>query len=109
MGIRVIVLIFSVAAEELLLGILVGDISKVSPVVATELLQVQSADNIPVLILVVGVVYHAVGMLGESLLADEVRLLDEIALCIFVDESELGKLGVVLKLLVVAVAIGVMQ
>ena len=71
-GIRIIVLILPVAAEEFLLGILVGDISKVSPVVAAELLQVQSADNIPVLILVVGIVYHAVGMLGESLLADEV-------------------------------------
>ena len=61
------------------------------------------------LILVVGIVYHAVGMLGESLLADEVRLLDLVALCILVDESELGKLGVVLELLVVAVAIGIMQ
>ena len=108
-GIRIIVLILSVAAKELLLGILVGDISKVSPVVAAELLQVQSADNIPVLILVIGIVYHAVGMLGESLLADEVRLLDEITFCIIVNESELGKLGVVLELLVVAVAIGIMQ
>ena len=109
MGIRIIVLILSVVAEELLLGILVGDISKVSPVVAAELLQVQAADNIPVLILVVGVVYHAVSMLGEALLADEVRLLDLVALCIIVNESELGKLGVILKLLVVAVAIGIMQ
>lgn len=61
------------------------------------------------LILVVGIVYHAVGMLGESLLADEVRLLNLVAFCIIVNESELGKLGVVLKLLVVAVAIGIMQ
>ena len=61
------------------------------------------------LILVVGIVYHAVGMLGESLLADEVRFLDEITFCIIVNESELGKLGVVLELLVVAVAIGIMQ
>ena len=109
MGIRIIVLILAVAAEELLLCVLIGDIGKVTPVVATELLEVQAADYVPVFILVVGVIYHAVGVLGQSLLADEVRFLNLVALCILIDESKFLKLGVVLELLVVAVAIGIVQ
>ena len=84
-GIRIIVLILAVAAEELLLCILIGDIGKVTPVVATELLEVQASDYVPVFILVVGVIYHAVGVLGQSLFADEVRQLYLVALCILVN------------------------
>ena len=88
---------------------MVGDIGEVAPVAATELLEVQAADDIPVLILVVGVIYDTVSVLGQTLLAHEVRMFDGIAVCILVDETKLRELAVALELLVVTISVGVVE
>ena len=107
MGIRIIVFILTIAAQELVFCCLIGNIGEIAPVVATELLKVQSANNIPVFILVVGVIHDAIGVLGQPLLAHKVGTLYEIAVCIIEGETKLSKFRLALELVVVAITIGV--
>ena len=75
-GIRIIVFVVAVL-QNLLLHHGVGGIGDVAEVVAVEVLQREASDDVPRLVLVVGVPHEAVGVLCEPLLSHEVRLLAE--------------------------------
>ena len=62
-SVRGIILIILAVRSELVVNLLVFDISKISEVIATELLKVQATHYIPVLIFVVEIVDNAVGVL----------------------------------------------
>ena len=78
--------------------------------VALETLQRQTADNVPVQVLEVDVPHHAVSILFQTLLADEVGAFQLAAVTQGdVGQTKLTQLVVQTELVVVAVAVGVMQ
>ena len=87
-GIRVVV--FVVAISKILLthsGI--SGVCDVAKVVTVEVLDRQSPDDIPRIILVIGVPHQSVGILRETLLAYKVRTLDVVTFGIRSHQSEL--------------------
>ena len=108
MGVGVIILV--VAVGKILFGdVRMSCISEVAEVVAVEVLQREAADDVPQLVLVVGVPHEAIGVLRETFLADEVCLLDIVAVCVLHAQTKLREFVVRAELLVVAVAIGIVQ
>ena len=67
-GVRIVVFVLAVA-KIFLLQRLAANVGDVAPVVAAELLQVHTADDIPVVVFEVHVVDHAVAVLCQTLLA----------------------------------------
>ena len=89
---------------------LVLDIREVAEVIAVELLNGESADDVPVLVLIVHVAHQSVSVLCKSLLAYEVRLFQRGTVCErIVIQSEFLQFVVQSELLVVAVAVGVVE
>ena len=76
---------------------------------AAELLQVDTTEHIPAVVLVVGIVHQTIGVLGEALLADKVRALHKVALVVIVGETKLLELVVGAELGIVAITIGIVQ
>ena len=106
LGVGVVVLVVAVG-EVLALHLLVGDVCEVSPVRAAELLQVYAAEDVPVVLLPVGVVDNAVGVLRESFFTDEVAPFAS-ALVLRV-KPELRVFVLVFELVVVSVSVCVVQ
>ena len=109
MGWRVIVLVSAILKQQVA-QLAVLDVCQVSEVVAVVVLHGQSADDVPAVVLVVGVPYQTIGVLFQSFFADEVHLL--MLLAVAVDEvlqSVFRQLVLVAELLVVAIAVGVVQ
>ena len=78
--------------------------------VAVELLNGESADDVPVLVLIVHVAHQSVSVLCKSLLAHEVGLFQRGTVCErIVIQSEFLQFVVQSELLVVAVAVGVVE
>ena len=78
---RIAVVVLIVAVQEILpADHRIGSVGHVAEVVAVKVLQRQSADDIPRLILVVCVPHESIGMLRQTLLAHKVRPLDLIAI-----------------------------
>ena len=76
---------------------------------ATELLQVQSARYVPVLVLVIAGVNDAVGVLWQTFQAYKVRLLDKLTIAVSERQAKFSKLCVLFEFAIIAVAVGVMQ
>ena len=62
-SVRRIILIILAVRSELVVNLLVFDISKISEVIATELLKVQATHHIPAFIFIVEIIDNAVGVL----------------------------------------------
>ena len=108
-GIGVVVLIVAVA-HQMLAQFFVLDIGEIAEVIAVELLNGESADDVPVLVLIVHVAHQSVGVLCKSLLAHEVSLFQRGTVCErIVIQSEFLQFVVQSELLVVAVAVGVVE
>ena len=95
--------------DQMLLHVRMGSIGHIAEVVAVEVLKRQTSDDIPRLVLVVGVPHQTVGMLGQTLLTHKVRLLDLVAVSILHAQTKLRQFVVGTELLVVAIAIGIVQ
>ena len=88
MGIRVVVFVIAIA-EILLAYDGVGSISQIAEVIAIEILQRETANDIPRIILIVHIPHEAVGILREALLTYEVGLFDFVAFVIRSRQTEL--------------------
>ena len=108
MRIGVIIFVIASARPVLCVRLFVLYIGKVAEVAATELLEVQSARHIPACIPVTAGIDDAVGVLCEPFEAYEVRLLDELAVGIVEEQSELGEFRIGLQFAVISVSLGVM-
>ena len=108
MGVGVIILVVAVG-KTLFGNVRMSSIGDVAEVVAVEVLEGEAADDVPQLVLVVGVPHEAVGVLRETFLADEVCLLDIVAFSVLHAQTELRKFVFGAELLVVTVAIGIVQ
>ena len=95
--------------DELLFYVGMGSVSHIAEVVAVEVLQRETSDDIPRFVFVVGVPHQTVGVLRQALLTDKVCLLDLVALSILHAQTKLREFVVGAELLVVAVAIGIVQ
>ena len=62
-SVRRIVLIILAVRSELVVNLLVFDISKISEVITTELLEIQATHHIPAFIFIVEIIDNAVGVL----------------------------------------------
>ena len=121
MGIGVVILVIDIQIarctidlrvrhpDEMLLHHGMGGIGDIAEVVAIEVLERETPDDIPRLVLVVGVPHQTVGMLCQTFLTNEVRLLDLITLFVLHAQTKLRELVVGTELLVVAIAIGIVQ
>ena len=87
----------------------VANIVKIAEMVTVEVLESKTADDVPRVILVVGIPHQTIGVLGESLLANEIRTLDEVAFIIVDGQSELRQFVIGTELLVIAIAVGIVQ
>ena len=107
-GVGVVVFIVAVG-QQLAADVGMGCVGDKAKMVAIEILHRQSADDVPPVVLVVGVPHQSVGVLRHSLLAHEVCPLDVVAVVVGHGQSELRKLVLRAELLVVAVAVGIVQ
>ena len=104
-GVRVVIFVLAVLSQIFLLQLLAADVCNIAPVVAAELLQVHATDDVPVVVLEVHVVDHAVAVLCEALLAYSVVL----EVLVLRHAKLLGERCVLLQLLIVATSVGVMD
>ena len=108
-GWRVIVLVSAVLQQQVA-QLAVLDVCQVAEMVAVVVLHGQSADDVPAVVLVVGIPDETVGVLLQPLFAHEVHLLVLLAVAVGeVLQSVFSQFVLVAELLIVAVAIGVVQ
>ena len=108
-GIGVVIGVFAIG-QHLLTQLLVGHIGEVTEVIAFEVLERCSADDIPMLILIVGIPCDAVSVLCKAFLAHEIGLLELAAVgMIEVGESKLLQLVLIAELIIVAVPVGIVH
>ena len=103
-GVRIVVFVLAVA-KIFLLQRLAANVGDVAPVVAAELLQVHTANDIPVVVFEVHVVDHAVAVLCQTLLAYSVVF----EVLVLRQAKLLSQRCRLLKLLVIAASVGVVE
>ena len=107
-GGRVVITVFTVSQQRFAQFCMLH-VGQVAEVVTIVVLYRQTTDDIPSVILVVDVPHESIGVLFQTLFANEIGLLDLVTLAVFEGQSILGQLVVLAELLVVAVAVGVVQ
>ena len=109
--VAVVILVVAVFHEQAA-QLVVAHIGGIAEVVAVKLLHRQTADNVPVLVVVAEVPYQSVGILAQPFLAHPVGSLhsvERVAVHVGIGQAQLLDLVLWAEFIVVAVAVGVVQ